>query len=70
MQVHAQLEINPGEGLAGLVLVPSRELAVQVAEQYKRFEQHTGIKCMDVVGGHEKYIPLRGVRSDKRTVRS
>merc|ERR1740121_3300745 len=55
MHAKGQRDIMPGEGPAGLVLVPSRELAVQVAEQYKRFEQHTGIKCMDVVGGHEKF---------------
>ncbi|CAK0901749.1 unnamed protein product [Prorocentrum cordatum] len=48
MHVRVQSEIKPGEGPAGLVLVPSRELAVQVAEQYKWFERHTGIKCTNV----------------------
>ncbi|CAK0836738.1 unnamed protein product [Prorocentrum cordatum] len=64
--VHAQSDIKPGEGPAGLVLVPSRELAVQVAEQYRRFERHTDIKCMDVVGGQEifKHVYELGGRVD------
>ena len=38
-------------GVQGLVLAPTRELAVQVAENMARFGKHAGIKVLAVYGG-------------------
>ena len=40
-----------GVGVQALILVPTRELAVQVEEEIRRFATHTPIKITSVVGG-------------------
>jgi ATP-dependent RNA helicase DeaD len=39
-------------GFAGLVLVPTRELAIQVAKEFHEFARHSGHAVVAVYGGH------------------
>src|SRR5882762_10167086 len=42
-----------------LVMVPTRELAIQVAEVFQRIGQYTGLHIMDLVGGVEQEPQIR-----------
>jgi ATP-dependent RNA helicase DeaD len=42
---------SPGVGVQALILVPTRELAVQVEEEIRRIGKHSGIRITSVVGG-------------------
>ncbi|MEE2666353.1 MAG: DEAD/DEAH box helicase, partial [Candidatus Thermoplasmatota archaeon] len=42
---------TPGEGLQALVLAPTRELAVQVAEELEALQGETGLRMQTVYGG-------------------
>ena len=42
---------TPGEGLQALVLAPTRELAVQVAEELESLQGETGLRMQTVYGG-------------------
>jgi ATP-dependent RNA helicase DeaD len=43
--------LKPGEAMSGLVLVPTRELALQVAADYRELGRHTGLRVVAVYGG-------------------
>jgi len=44
--------VNPNiKGVQGLVLAPTRELAIQVAERISRFSRYTNLKVLPVYGG-------------------
>lgn len=53
MLVHlmAQPELRPGEGPIGLILVPTRDLCMQVTKQVEQFVGNTGIVCRALYGG-------------------
>ena len=40
-------------GIRGVILSPSRELAVQTAKYFKELTKNTDLKCALIVGGHE-----------------
>ena len=42
---------TPGDGLQALVLAPTRELAVQVAEELESLQGETGLRMQTVYGG-------------------
>jgi len=44
-------KIQPGRGIQALVLTPTRELCVQVADSLHEFAMHTGIRIAKVYGG-------------------
>ncbi|PAF11523.1 hypothetical protein CHH61_26855, partial [Shouchella clausii] len=46
-----QIDLN--EGIQGLVLAPTRELAVQVAEELNRIGQVKGVRTLPVYGGQD-----------------
>lgn len=55
MLVHtiSQEEVRPREGPIGLVLVPTRELALQIEKEVNYFAQHTGLVCRSIMGGDD-----------------
>lgn len=59
-------KLNPEiKKVQGLVLVPTRELAVQVADNLKRFAKYTGLRVLPVYGG----TPIgRQIRELERSV--
>ena len=51
-------EIQPKAGIQGLIMAPTRELAVQITEEVKKFGKYTGIKVATVYGGQGMGIQL------------
>ena len=42
---------EPNKRIQGLILAPTRELAVQITTEFKKFAKHTGIKIVSIYGG-------------------
>jgi len=51
-------QITPKNGIQGLIVAPTRELAVQITEEIKKFAKYTGIKAVSVYGGQGMGIQL------------
>jgi len=50
--------IVPKEGIQGLVIAPTRELAIQITEEVKKLARYTDIKAATVYGGQGMGIQL------------
>ena len=44
-------QITPKKGIQGLVMAPTRELAMQITAEFKKFGKYTGIKTATIYGG-------------------
>ena len=51
-------EIKPKKGIQGLIMAPTRELAMQITEEIKKFGKHTGIRIATVYGGQGMGLQL------------
>ena len=51
-------QIQPRNGIQGLIMAPTRELAIQITEEIKKFAKHTKIKVATVYGGQGMGIQL------------
>jgi len=51
------------DAVQGLVLVPTRELAIQVASDLNRFGKHLGIRSLAVYGGQPIYGQMEALQS-------
>ena len=51
-------EIQPKKGIQGLIMAPTRELAMQITDEIKKFGKYTGIKVATVYGGQGMGIQL------------
>ncbi|MFQ5496459.1 MAG: DEAD/DEAH box helicase [Nitrosopumilus sp.] len=51
-------EIQPKNGIQGLIMAPTRELAMQITDEVKKFGKHTGIKVATVYGGQGMGLQL------------
>ena len=51
-------EIRQGGGIQGLIMAPTRELAMQITTEIKKFGRHTGIKTATIYGGQNMGIQL------------
>ena len=51
-------QIQPKKGIQGLIMAPTRELAMQISEEVKKFGKHTGIKVATVYGGQGMGLQL------------
>jgi len=51
-------QITPKKGIQGLVIAPTRELAMQISGEIKKFAKYTGIKTATVYGGQGMGIQL------------
>ena len=51
-------EIQPKNGIQGLIMAPTRELAMQISDEVKKFGKYTGIKVATVYGGQGMGIQL------------
>jgi ATP-dependent RNA helicase DeaD len=52
--------LKPGDAFAALILVPTRELAIQVAKEFHELGGRTGLKAVPIYGGQpiRQQIPL------------
>ena len=51
-------EIQPKKGIQGLVMAPTRELAMQITDEIKKFGKYTGIRIATIYGGQGMGIQL------------
>lgn len=51
-------EIQPKRGIQGLIMAPTRELAMQISDEIKKFGKYTGIRIATVYGGQGMGIQL------------
>ena len=51
-------KIQPKQGIQGLIMAPTRELAMQISTEIKKFGKHTGIRTATVYGGQGMGIQL------------
>ena len=51
-------EIERKKGIQGLVMAPTRELAMQISDEIKKFGKHTGIRVATVYGGQGMGLQL------------
>ena len=51
-------KIQPKQGIQGLIMAPTRELAMQISDEIKKFGKHTGIRTATVYGGQGMGIQL------------
>jgi len=62
VHIAAQPPLRPGDGPIGLILAPTRELAMQIHSEVMRFTEGTRIRSTAVYGG----VPRYGQASDLR----
>ncbi|MBB6446415.1 DEAD/DEAH box helicase [Bacillus benzoevorans] len=61
-------KINIDEGLQGLVVCPTRELAVQVAEELNRIGQVKGIRTLPIYGGQDIGRQIRALKNRPQVI--
>ncbi|MBT2691010.1 DEAD/DEAH box helicase [Bacillus sp. ISL-47] len=61
-----QIDIN--EGIQGLVLAPTRELAVQVAEELNRIGQVKGVRTLPIYGGQDINRQIRALKKHPQII--
>ncbi len=54
--------IDANKSIQGLVLAPTRELALQITDEIKKFAKHTGIKVVSIYGGQGMGVQLQALR--------
>jgi len=54
-------KITPKKGIQGMVIAPTRELAMQISGEIKKFAKYTGIKAATVYGGQGMGIQLEAL---------
>jgi ATP-dependent RNA helicase DeaD len=60
--------IKPNGPVQALILVPTRELAVQVTAEINRFARYTGIKIVSIYGGQSINVQLSRLRQGMQIV--
>ena len=55
-------KITPNGGIQGLVIAPTRELAMQITEEIRKLAKYTGIKAATVYGGQGMGLQLDQLR--------
>ncbi|HXG74574.1 MAG TPA: DEAD/DEAH box helicase [Candidatus Nitrosotenuis sp.] len=54
--------IEPNKTIQGLILAPTRELALQITTEIKKFAKYTGIKVVSIYGGQGIGVQLQALR--------
>ena len=62
VHINAQPYLSPGDGPIVLTMAPTRELAVQILEESKKFGASSKIKCTCLYGGTPKGPQIRDLR--------
>ncbi|XP_058093667.1 DEAD-box ATP-dependent RNA helicase 20-like [Magnolia sinica] len=62
VHINAQPRLEQGEGPIGLVLAPTRELAVQIQEEAAKFGSHSNVRSTCIYGGAPKGPQIRDLQ--------
>ena len=54
--------IEPRRRIQGMILAPTRELAIQITTEFKKFAKHAGIRTVSIYGGQGMGIQLDALR--------
>ena len=60
--------IRQGGGVQGLVLAPTRELAMQISGEIKKFGAFTGMKVASVYGGQDMHVQMGHLRKNPEII--
>jgi ATP-dependent RNA helicase RhlE len=60
--IHRLQQTPARRGVRGIILTPTRELALQIAETFARMAQGTGLRAVVVVGGLSENTQLKSIR--------
>jgi ATP-dependent RNA helicase DDX5/DBP2 len=55
VHITAQPPLSPGDGPIGLIMAPTRELAMQIQGEVVKFTRSTGLRCTACFGGVSRY---------------
>ncbi|CAG9330270.1 unnamed protein product [Blepharisma stoltei] len=56
------------KGPYGLILAPTRELTIQIGEEYKKFSRGSGTSSLCVYGGASRYVQSRNLEKELHTL--
>ncbi|OPY26607.1 MAG: putative ATP-dependent RNA helicase [Methanocella sp. PtaU1.Bin125] len=62
-----KLDSQSGE-IQGIVITPTRELAIQVAEEINRIGQHRGIRALPIYGGQDYRWQMQGLKNKPQVI--
>jgi len=62
VHIAAQPPLRPGDGPIGLIMAPTRELAMQIQMEVMKFTGSSGIRCTAVFGGVSRYQQAADLR--------
>ena len=60
--------ITPQKGIQGLIIAPTRELAIQISNEIRKFGKYTGIKSTTIYGGQGIGIQLDSLKNGSEIV--
>lgn len=55
--------IVPKNGIQGLIIAPTRELAIQISNEIRKFGKYTGLKTATIYGGQGMNVQLDALRN-------
>lgn len=58
----------PADGPQGIVLTPTRELAIQVAEELNKIGQYTNVQALPIYGGQDIQRQIKGLRKNPQII--
>jgi ATP-dependent RNA helicase DeaD len=61
-------KIVPRKGIQGLVLAPTRELAIQITNEIRKFGKYTGIRVATIYGGQSMNVQLNALKNGAEIV--
>ena len=55
-------------GVQGIILTPTRELAIQVAEELNKISQHTSVHSLPIYGGQDIQRQIKSLKKDPQII--
>jgi len=62
LPILTKIKTNPNGPIQALILVPTRELALQVASEFNKFAKYTGIRTIAIYGGQSIGVQFKQLR--------
>src|SRR5215469_2707996 len=62
LPILTKIKTNPNGPIQALILVPTRELALQVANEFNKFAKYIGIRTMAIYGGQSICVQFKQLR--------